>query len=77
MANTSFAISFDGVTAGGYVEITPGTAAPTAAGTLEIRLDNTVGWTREQFRMALEQITRYVLDPVGGDTASTSFTGGI
>lgn len=74
MANTSFALPFDGVDAGGYVEITPGTTAPTAAGTIEVRLDNTVAWTRHSFRLALLQLIRYVDDPVNGDTVSTCFT---
>lgn len=60
----SFTVTRDGLWSSGPSEVTPGNAAPTTAGTLEVRIDAdpSVGWTKNEIELAMDRIHRYILD---------------
>jgi hypothetical protein len=65
MASASFQIdrgtAIDTLAAGSQ-SITEGTAAPTTANNIEVRIDVAAGWTKNEIEQALDTIFRYILD---------------
>lgn len=63
MASVSFQIPFTSgeidILVAGSQEVTEGTAAPTTANGLEIRIDMASGWTKAEIRRSLETIFRF------------------
>lgn len=70
MASASYQIARDGLWSSGPSEVTAGTAAPTTANMLEVRIDLAAGWTRHEIELAMDRIHRHVLDTINGDTAA-------
>lgn len=68
MASASFQIARNGDAidnlAAGSQAVTEGTAAPTTANGIEVRIDVAGGWTKAEARRALETIWRYIQDPL-------------
>jgi hypothetical protein len=63
MASASWSIARNGASeGGGPIAVTEGVAAPTAANTLELRVDLAAGWTKNEIEIALDRITRFFLD---------------
>lgn len=69
MANVSYQVQRDGLYAAGSAEVTQGTVAPTTAGAIEVRVDLSVGWTKNELELALDRISRHVWDALNGDTS--------
>lgn len=70
MASTSYQITRDGLYMAGPNEVTAGTAAPTTAGNLEVRIDLAAGWTRNEVERAMDRIFYHILDTINGDTSA-------
>ncbi len=72
MASVSFSIARNGdaieVLAAGSQTVTEGTAAPTTANTLQVRVDMAVPWTKREIKVAMDTLWRYLMDT----TKSTS-----
>lgn len=64
MASVSFQIPFTSgeidTLATGSQEVTEGTAAPTTAGGIEVRIDMASGWTKNEIEQKLDTIFRYL-----------------
>lgn len=67
MASVSFQIANTGDTifnlGTGADQVVEGTAAPTAGGNIEVRIDLAAPWNRASVRRALETLWRYLDDP--------------
>lgn len=66
MASVSFQVarngaSLDSLSAGAQA-VSEGTAAPTTANNVEVRIDLAAGWTKREIADALDIIERYFLD---------------
>lgn len=68
MASVSFQIARNGAAEGGTSTVSEGTAAPTTANDLEVRIDMAAGWTKNEIEIAMDRIFRFLLDT----TVSTS-----
>lgn len=66
MASVSFQIPFQGdaidLLVAGSQSVTEGTAAPTTANGIEVRIDMASGWTKASIRRSLETIFRFLED---------------
>lgn len=71
MASVSYQVTRDGLYAGPPTEVTQGTAVPTTAANIEIRVDLAAGWTKEEVIYACKRIFKHILDPLNGDTTGS------
>lgn len=75
MASVSFQVARTGLAenslAAGSQNVTEGTAAPTTANNVEVRVDLVGGWTRLEVSEALARIERFMLSAL----TSTSIPG--
>ncbi len=66
MASVSFEIARNGGAiddlSAGAQSVTEGTAAPTTANALQVRIDMATPWTKKDIGIALDTIERYLLD---------------
>lgn len=66
MASASFQVPFTSgeidTLAAGTQEVTEGTAAPTTAGGIEVRIDLASGFTKNEIEQKLNTIFRYIVD---------------
>lgn len=69
MASVSYQVQRDGLYAAGPSEVTTGTAAPTTANAVELRVDLAAGWTKEEIIYAAKRIFKHFLDPINGDNS--------
>lgn len=67
MASVSFQVPFTSgeidILAAGSQEVTEGTAAPTTAGGIEVRIDMASAWTKNEIEQKLDTIFRFLTDP--------------
>ncbi len=72
MASVSFEIARTGDAIDnlgtGAQNVTEGTAAPTTANRLQVRVDMAVPWTKREIKVAMDTLWRYLMDT----TKSTS-----
>lgn len=68
MASASFQIARNGssidILANGSQAVTEGTAAPTTANGIEVRIDVAGGWTKNEINEALDTIWRFLSNPL-------------
>lgn len=69
MASVSYQVVRDGLNLGGPSEVAVGTAAPTTANNIELRVDLAAGWTKEEVIYATKRIFKHFLDAVNGDNS--------
>ncbi len=68
MASVSFQIARTGLAEGGNSSVLEGTAAPTTANDIEVRIDLAAGWTKLEIDQALQRINRFLIDPNNSTT---------
>lgn len=69
MASVSYQIARDGLYGAGPSEVAEGTAAPTTAGDIEVRIDLAAGWTKNEIEIAMDRIARHFWDAINGSSS--------